>query len=756
MVAEKVVTFTGDIIRTVYNSDKFAVYALNVPEDVVLGKKLKRSKFGNVSVCGNISGLQEGVLYNFTAVEKQTKHGYSYDVKKCVGSTDDKKANNILFLTSILTENQAFELLKAYPDIVEMIIQGRDNEVDLDKVKGIKEYTFEIVKKKIIENHDNIDLLSFFGGAVSLKTIAKIREQYPSIESVKKLFKKDPYKFFTDLSGVAFTKADKILLGMQKEQNIFDYDLKTSPQRCLAYIKFRLSDIADEEGSTRYDLIRLKEDVAKAVPSCAEHFVECLKSEDIWYNAESLLVSTKYIKEMEEFCAESLLQGINNSVKWDIDVDKYASVGDFNLTKEQLNALDNLCKNNVSILNGVAGSGKTNTCLAIIKMLEDNGKTYSLMSPTARASQVLKEYTHRSASTIHRGYGYTPSRGWEINAANKLKDDVLIIDESSMIGVNLMYHVLKGLDLTRTKLLLVGDSAQLASVDAGNVLHNMIDSQVIPTTTLTKIFRYQDGGLTRVATDIRTCKNYLPKDAEFHKTLNYGTDKDYSFVVSSDDMIVDEVTTLYKRLLDSGKAMNDIQVITAYNVGKTGSQAINQSIQKEINKNVGSRRCIKFGEISFYEGDLVIQKKNNYNTPRYDMETKRQTDEEDLVCNGDVGKILEIGDSNTYAIIKFDDKYFYYQRSFFSDLKLGYAISVHSSQGSQSDTVIFATPRSHMYMMTSNLLYVGCTRSKKRCIHLGNPDMVRKAIKKKEEIHRNTFLYDFLRKDNNVMVDAAS
>ena len=755
MAAEKTVTFTGDIVRTVYDSDTFAVYALNVPEDVVAGKHLKRSKFGSVSVCGNISGLQEGVMYDFIAVEKQTKHGYSYEVRKCTGSSETSENNTVLFLTSILTENQAFELLKTYPDIVNMIIQGRDGEVDLSKLHGIGDYTFDLIKKKIIQNHDNIDLLSFFGGAVSLKTIAKIREKYPTIESVKKLFKKDPYGFLTDFQGIAFSKADKILLDMQKEQNLFDFDLKTSPQRCLAYIKFKLDSMAEEEGSTKYDLIKLKEDVDKMVPSCAKHFTNCIKNEQIWYNAEELSVSMKYIRNMEEYCAEVIFEGLDNPVVWDIDIEKYNKVDEFDLTSEQIKALGVLCKNNVCILNGNAGSGKSSSIKAVINMLEDNKKTYLLMSPTARAGRVLKNYTNRPASTIHRGYGYSPANGWQINTDNKLDVDVLILDESSMIGVSLMYHVLQGLDLTRTKLLLVGDSAQLSSVDAGNVLHDIINSGVVPVTSLTKIFRYQDGGLTKVATDIRTCRNYLPKDAGQHKTLNYGADKDYSFVTCSDANIVKETTILYQRMLESGRSMDDIQVITAYNVGSTGTQAINKSIQMAINKNVGKNRRIVFGDVTFYEEDLVIQKKNNYHTAVYDPETGRTTGDERLVCNGDVGRIIEINDGKS-AIIKFDDTYYKYQKSEFTDVKLGYAISVHSSQGSQSDIVIFATPKNQMFMMSSNLLYVGCTRSKKRCIHIGDPYMVMSALKKKDERHRNTFLCDFLQKGNATLVDRAS
>ena len=150
----------------------------------------------------------------------------------------------------------------------------------------------------------------------------------------------------------------------------------------------------------------------------------------------------------------------------------------------------------------------------------------------------------------------------------------------------------------------------------------------------------------------------------------------------------------------------------------------------------------------------MIQKKNNYQTAVYDLETGRITGEERLVCNGDIGEIVEIK-SDYEAIIRFDDVCYLYQKAQFSEVKLGYAISVHSSQGSQVDTVIFATPKNQAFMMSSNLLYVGCTRSKKRCIHLGDPYMVSKAVKKKEEVRRNTFLCEFLQTEHTKSIDVA-
>lgn len=742
----KIVSFTGTIKRTVYDSDRFAVYAVAVPDDVITQNHMKKSKYGDITVSGNISGLSDGSIYDFTCEEQQTKHGYSYDAKKCVGSSDEtSEINNIvMFLTTILTENQAFELLKAYPNIVELIMQGKADEVDLSRLHGIGESTFERIKNKVIENFGNMELLSFFGGAVSLRVIEQIRETYPSIESVKKLFKKDPYEFLMEFQRVSFITADKYLLQMQKEQDIFHCDLKTSEQRCLAYIKFKLKSIAEDEGSSKYSLKALKDNVDTNVPSCAQHFLNCIKNQAIWYDAENDEVALAYLRDIEKENAEAIRDALQHPVVWDIDVEQYRNAGDVALTDEQLKGLEALCKNNMCVINGNAGSGKSFSTQAIIKMLENNRKTVALMAPTARAARVLSGYTNRPASTIHRGYGYTPSKGWAINKNQKLGVDVLIIDEASMLGAILFKHVLDGLDLKRTKLLLVGDSAQLSSIEVGNVLHDLINSGAVPVTSLTKIFRYDEGGISKIATDIRNRRPYIPANAAQHKTLLYGKEKDYSFTTSSDDQIVGDIAKIYSKMIQTGRDIRTVQIITAYNKGRTGSQAINKVIQKIANKeNYGKGKYIKFGENIYYKGDFVIQKKNNYQTEVYDFDSHRCTGETDLVCNGDVGEIVEIQDEH-HAVIKFDDKYFYYERAEFVDIKLGYAISVHSSQGSQSDTVIFATPKSQTFMMSSNLLYVGCTRSKKRCIQIGDPDMVRKAVYKKDEQKRNTFLCDFL------------
>ena len=168
-------------------------------------------------------------------------------------------------------------------------------------------------------------------------------------------------------------------------------------------------------------------------------------------------------------------------------------------------------------------------------MLDDLGKSYILLAPTGKAAKVLSEFTKRNASTIHRGLGYRPDEGCVYNEEHKLPYDIVIVDEMSMVDVKLFYWLIMAIDFNRTKLLMIGDNAQLPSVGCGNLLHDFMSSKLIPTVTLTKIFRYDDGGLMRVATDIRTGKRYLDSTMKDRATI-FGNNRDYVFMdISSTD-----------------------------------------------------------------------------------------------------------------------------------------------------------------------------------------------------------------------------
>ena len=407
--------------------------------------------------------------------------------------------------------------------------------------------------------------------------------------------------------------------------------------------------------------------------------------------------------------------------------------------------MNKLCKYNIVILEGKAGTGKTNTIKSILNMLSDNNKAYELLAPTGRAAKVMSKYTGRDASTIHREIAHnlfnnkdTPQDEWDKII---FSNGVVIVDEFSMVDVYLFYKLLESIDFSTTKLLLIGDSSQIPSVGCGNLLNDFIESKVIPTTTLTRIFRYGEGGLMKVATDTRNSKPYLNNSMK-NKMTSFGKG-DYIFIDTNSENITKNIVALYKKLLDKGFSIEDIQVLSAKNVGNSGSIELNNEIQKIANPNYAKSKFMKVGDITYYIGDLVIQKQNNYKA-KVDDDIEEQEDdiEEVFIANGESGIIEDIIDGE--VIINFDGFRIKYTQSDMQLVKLGYAISIHSSQGGSARIIILCTPKSHTFMLNSNLLYTGLTRMRERCFHFGSINTINIAVKKKANLLRNTFILQML------------
>ena len=661
-----------------------------------------------------------------------------------------------IFLSEILTDNQAQVLIEHYPTIIQKVKDNDLDDIDLSKLKGIGAKTFEKIKDKIITNFALMDLVIEFKNVLSMSIIKKIYDEYSSIDKLKEKLKVQPYTTLTRISRIGFKTADSIILQLQKENIIdFGYDVKTSPDRCLSCMLYLLEE-NENEGHTKMNLADLRQQCLKLVPACAEHFVDVIKDDNIYYNKDNMEVALRTTYETEKYIADTILSNLHNdSNVWDFDVQKYRAVGEFELSDEQMQILDVVCKNNIAILNGFAGAGKTASTQGIINMLKDNNKSFRLLSPTGRAAKVLHENTNELASTIHRGLGYVPPNQWTYNEWQKLHADIIIVDEFSMVDIWLFKKLLEAIDFKYTKLLLIGDNAQLPSVSCGNLLHDFMEANIIPTVTLNKIFRYSSGGLMKVATDTRCCKEYLTKDMK-SKATTFGNNQDYMFIDLASELIPKNVVALYKKLLNNGNNIEDIQVLTAKNVGDCGSVQLNNMIQRVANPNYGSEINMKVGETTYYEGDLILQCVNNY---KAELDTKNLNDEEKLdfafsdeaptafVANGETGIIKEI--YNTYVIADFNGVYVKYYRNDMNMVKLGYAISVFKAQGGGFKKVIFCTPQSHAFMLNSNLLYVGLTRMKEKLYHLGSLQTVNQAVKKKANLTRHTFMCKLLKGDAN-------
>nr|DAF79570.1 MAG TPA: ATP dependent DNA helicase [Caudoviricetes sp.] len=755
---EKEYKFSGKVVRCTYDTPDFRIFALDV--DSKKYPDIKKNKYNNVTILGELHELTVGVTYEISAVEQLGKYGMSYKVLNIKRDVPTTEEDMYLFLSEILTPNQAKVLYENYPDIVQRVKENRLDDIDFNKLKGIKEYTFGVIKRKIIENFCLADLVVEFQGFLNLSMIKKIYAKYTSIEKLKEKLAQDPYKCLCGLAGVGFKTADGILLDMEKASKVniekgkkpiieFKSDLRTSPERCLSCLLYMLEE-NENNGHTKMNLADLRAEMMKLVPACANHFVTAVKADEIHYNKDTMDVALSRTYNLEHKIAQTILYVLHTKKdEWDCDIEKYRTVNGSTLSDEQMGAVANVCKYPISILNGAGGTGKSFSTQAVINMLKDHHKTFRLFSPTGKAAKVLADYTKENATTIHRGLGYTPM-GWGYNQEHKIMCDIVIIDEFSMVDIQLFKRVIDAVDFNTTKLLLIGDNAQLPSVSCGNLLHDFMETKLIPTTTLTKVFRYGEGGLMKVATDVRFCEPYLTSSMK-SKMTTFGDNKDYTFVDLPSEVIPQNVVGLYKKLLEKGYSIDDIQVLTAKNVGDCGTVVLNNMIQKVANPNYGSEVFMKVGDTTYFEGDLVIQKVNNYKAEldlqhlsewEKDMYSVSEDIPTAFIANGETGIVREIYKS--YCIIEFDGVFVKYYRADMQMISLGYSITIHKSQGSSIKIVILCTPQSHIYMLNSNLLYVGLTRMKEGCYHLGALNSINQAVKKKANLTRHTHMQELL------------
>ena len=738
--------FKAIIVNPRYITEEFKIYVVDI--DKTKYNNIKTNKNNECIIVGNTHNLVPNIEYTIKAKEENGKYGYQYKVVNIRREKPTNKTTTRKFLQEILTQKQADALLNVYPNIVDKVINNDLNDIDLSKVKGIADATFNKIKNKIIENFCLMDLVDSFGGNISFSVIKKLYDTYTSVEKVMQKMKLNPYDCLCSLSRVAFKTADSILLNIEKQSkdNLesdnnevfhFVYDLKTSEQRIKSCIIYLLEE-NENSGNTRMCIKELRKKCDDLTPQCMSHFLKIIKDDNSFYiDNKTKTIAIKQTYNTEKYIAQKIIKMLNcsNENRWNINTELYRENKDGNLTDEQMNTLKNLCKYNVSILTAPAGSGKSFSIKKVVDMLDDNNKTYSLMTPTGKSSEILTSYVGKDAGTIHRKLDYNPKNDppWGLNEKNPLLVDVVICDEFSMVDIFLMKHLLDAIKIGKTKLLLVLDSYQLSSVACGNIAHDLLTSGIIPTTYLTKIFRYNEGGLMQIATKIRKGESFLSNT--FTGVKIFGSKKDYIYVESLQSKIMDQILKIYKKLLSDNVKLENIMVLSCYNKGDYGSKAINKQIQDLIQKGKNNK-YIQRGDTRFYKGDKIIQIKNNY-------KALNVVGEEIPVYNGNTGVVKEIRWEE--IIVGFKNQDIVYKKDDLDQIELGYCVSNHKSQGDAAENIIMITPKAHTFMLNSNLLYVGATRGKKRVYHIGNIKTVNQALKKKENFERNTFLQDLIK-----------
>jgi exodeoxyribonuclease V alpha subunit len=386
---------------------------------------------------------------------------------------------------------------------------------------------------------------------------------------------------------------------------------------------------------------------------------------------------------------------------------------------EQLEAIRNSLRNKILILTGGPGTGKTTTVKGIIESYKQLDKIIMLAAPTGRAAKRMTEVIGLEAKTIHRLLEYNPQdRLFMRDEENPLETDLLVVDEVSMIDTLLMNNLLNAVSLNTT-LILVGDVDQLPSVGSGNVLHDLIKSENIPTEMLSKIFRQAEESQIVV-------NAHKINRGEFPNIIN-SESADFFFIQESDNSkIADLITELCeKRIPDKYgfDPMQDIQILTPMYRGDAGVDNLNEKLQGVLNNN---KIILTRGDRGYKIGDKVMQLRNNYDKDVY---------------NGDIGLIQSIDMDNQKLEINFNDKIVSYEFIELDDITLAYAITVHKSQGSEYPCVIMPITTAHYIMLQRNLLYTAVTRASKLMILVGSKQALTMAIGNKKAKKRNTSLF---------------
>lgn len=756
----KIVTFTCVPVMLVHNTEKFKIYGAEWDESKF--PDLKRNKYGNISLLGNIHELAIGIPYHVKAEKEKSKNGYGYQYKVIHIQRDRPTNENTtrMFLSEILTPDQVKTIMESYPDIIDRVINNRIDDIDLSKLYNIGQYRFNVIKRKIEENFVFAELIEMFQGLIDMNTIKKLYDKYPSTLRVKQEIQNEPYHCLCSLSKIGFKTADNIIIQLDKESKIqkkkgetpsiyFDFDIKTSIQRATASIEYLLEQ-NENDGHTRISIVELRKLFDKLTPECSDKFVKAIKNyTDFYVDKESKTVSFLETYNTELYIAQKLIEGLKIDNKWEeIDIEEFKKIGDDELTDEQFSAIKMFYENNISMLIGGGGVGKSFTTQSVILLMKKLKKSFALFAPTGRASKVLSGYTKEDASTIHRGLYFNPSADpqWGFNEYNKLPYDIIIVDEMSMTDIFLMKKLIEAINFSRTKLLFIGDDFQIPSVGAGNVLYDLINSGIIPITSLTKVFRFGIGGISTISTKTRFGEQWI----EDKSNINiFGEDKAYIYMPMSQEKIIPTVKNLYLKLMNSGISPEDILILSSYNIGDYGTEKINEMIQKIANKNYDSDLKFKCGDTTYYLDDIVLQTKNNYKAIVYNPESFdpfRDDTFQTFISNGDIGKVILI--DRQFMVVQFDNERIVYDRETGLNLRLSYCISCHRSQGGSCKNIILITPKAHTYMLNANLIYVGQTRAEYRCYHLGEPDTINKALKKRANLNRKTHLKDMLIKLN--------
>lgn len=625
-------------------------------------------------------------------------------------------------------------------DALDKIYEDKES---LYNLKGITKQRKDTIYSTIISNKQTQDIiLKLNEYNLSNNLILKIYNFYK--HNTLKTISENPYTLVRDIKGISFKTVDKIA-----EMNNID---PNNRNRIIYGFIYTISTFCFSTGNTYikkntllYNTFNVlyasrkvaieKDDILNALNYCLEvgklieiedkvFLPEIYYSEYFIYNDIKNRLSKPNNLEISDKLLNKYIKEVEDELNIEYDI-------------VQIEAIKNSVLNNFSILTGGPGTGKTTIILAVIKIFQkiknyslvelqdENKNILTLCAPTGKAAKRMTESTGFFASTIHKAIGWTTEdeNMEEFVSDKKIKSELVIIDEASMIDVFLMHNLLKIID-SNSKIILVGDNDQLPSIAPGNVLNDLINSNEISTVKLNRIFRQSEH--SSIINISHSIKNNIPFDV-----LENFDDKE--FLLASKNDLLKVITTTYSNLLEISDK-EKIQILAPIYKGICGINEINKTIQDLFNKN---ELLIEYGELIYKAEDRVMQLVNR---------------PEDNIFNGDIGYIYDIYKENGKykIIIDYDNNLVTYEKQDLNQITLSYACSIHKAQGSEFDNIIIPFIDNYNFMLNKNLTYTAVTRAKNKLILCGNPNVFYKSIEPNNTVTRQTALCWFFRTNNNL------
>lgn len=538
-------------------------------------------------------------------------------------------------------------------------------------------------------------------------------------DDVHYVLTEEPYRMIAEIDGIGFKTADQIALayGMDRQDpqrlsSGLTYVLRTMTQNghvCIPDTELvrRAAFILQADALGLHDILREAIEVGQL---CTADF------------EGTLYVYTPEAYEEEEYIAGRIgemgnMKPLPMKTHVQLFLDRWQDARHFELADKQREAVEKSLQSGMTVITGGPGTGKTTVVQTIIRLAEQEGLRILLCAPTGRAAKRLAETTQRKAKTIHRLLvpdGHVGAmQVFEYNETKMLPADLVIVDEVSMLDMEMMYHLLSALKL-QCRCILVGDADQLPSVGAGAVLHDIIASGQVPVVRLDTIFRQKEGG--RIVTNAHLINSgRLPVVNE---------DTEFRFVeIDNEADGAEKISALYNsELLETGDKFA-VQVLSPMYKNPCGVDNLNQLIQERFNPPAEGKAELKGKNVVFRVGDKVMQKHNDY---------------EKGVFNGDMGEIFAIQKDMVY--VRYPEQDVKYEGQEVDEITLAYAITVHKSQGSEYHTVIMVLVNSHAIMLQRNLFYTAVTRAKRKVILVGTKRAVQTAVQNQRTSRRFTLL----------------